>query len=60
MLTFLQQLLLDSQMGLSKQIQVEAEAIPEDDGKCLQSAPALERKWGKINVPIVIRKGTEE
>jgi hypothetical protein len=41
----------------SELIQAEAEAIPENDDRCLQDAPALGRNWGEINVPTVIRKG---
>jgi hypothetical protein len=36
---FLQQPLLDSQMGPSELIQAKAEAILEDDNRCLQDAP---------------------
>jgi hypothetical protein len=52
----LQQPLLDSQV--CKQVQAEAEAIPEGDGKCPQDTPTLGRNWGETNVPTVIRKDT--
>jgi hypothetical protein len=54
----LQHPLLNSQVGPSKLIQAEAEAILKYGNKCLQDAPDLGRRYGKINVPTVIRKDT--
>jgi hypothetical protein len=50
----LQQSLLGSQVGLSEQIQAEAEAIPESDSKFPQDTPTLGSNWGETNV---VRKG---